>query len=118
MNTQSDAKPVAAAPLTTAAALPLVAWTGHLVGSAALAGELCTHPSVVWAMHALTAGTALICVACAVFGFVTLRKAHHSDAAVPVALRFGATLVIAIALANLLLIVWEGSYTEFMPTCR
>jgi hypothetical protein len=98
-----------------AAALPIVMWTVHLTGSAALAREQCTHSSVTWLLHGLTVVTGLVCIACALVGWSVWRGARGEANAV---FRFLGVLVVAIAVTNLLLIVWEGSYTPFLTSCH
>src|SRR2546423_3397314 len=58
----------------TATALPIGAWMVHLTGEAALVRLACEHRNVEWYMHALTAGTALICLACLAIGVTYARR--------------------------------------------
>ena len=102
--------------LMAAAALPIAAWMAHLAGSAAYANRLCSHPSAHWITDAFTAGTALICVGCGALGVIAWRRGSAPPRSE--AIRFLGVLVVFIAVTNLLVIVWEGSYTEFLSGCR
>jgi hypothetical protein len=99
-----------------AAGLPILAWTIHLTASAALAREQCTHDSVTWVLHGLTVGLGLVCIACGLIGLSVWRRAAREDAEGP--FQFIGVLVVAIAAVNLLVIVWEGSYTPFLTSCH
>lgn len=100
----------------TATVVPIIAWTVHLTGEAALVRYVCEHHNVEWTMHALTAGTALVCVVCLAIGLSYARR--PAGAAGNGAFRFLGVLAASVAFVNLLLIVWEGSYVPFLPLCR
>jgi hypothetical protein len=76
----------------------------------------CEHRNVEWYMHALTAGTALTCLACLAIGVTYARR--PADAPGNGAFRFLGVLAASVAFVNLLVIVWEGSYVPFLPLCR
>jgi len=99
-----------------AAVLPIAMWAVHLTGSAAIAHEQCTHSSLTWVLHGLTVVTGLVCIACGLVGWSVWRAARGEPA--HAAYQFLGVLVVAISVTNLLLIVWEGSYTEFLTSCH
>jgi hypothetical protein len=98
-----------------AAWISIFAWLVHQSGSAALVRQSCTHASAGWLLHGLTVITALICIGCGAIGLAALRKGRRVANST---LQFLGGLVAVIALANLVLILWEGSYTTFLPACR
>jgi hypothetical protein len=110
-NTNTEARPwyLSLPVLLLAIAVPIAAWIVHLGATSALVHEQCAHSSVEWVMHGLTAITALICLGCALIGVAAWRRAS---------LHFLGVLIVAVALTNLLVIVWEGSYTAFLSPCR
>ena len=109
MTTETRPRLLSVPVLMLAIAIPILAWIVHLGASAALVHESCTHSSVEWIMHGLTAVTALICIGCALIGVAAWRRS---------ALHFLGVLIVAVSLTNLLVIVWEGSYTAFLSPCR
>ena len=102
--------------LYAALGIPIVAWMAHLGLTAALAGESCTRSSLTWVMHGLTAGLALVCVGCGLIGLAAWR--HAPNGTEVTARRFLGGFVVAVAIANLVLILWEGSYTVALSPCR
>ena len=102
--------------LYAALGIPIVAWMVHLGLTASLAHKSCTQSSVTWVMHGLTAGLGLICVVCGVIGFAAHRRAPEGTEGT--AQRFLGGFVVAVAIANLVLILWEGSYTVALSPCR
>lgn len=102
--------------LYSAIAIPIAAWMAHLGLTASLAHESCTRSSVTWIMHALTAGLGLVCVGCGLIGFAAYRRAPEGTEGT--ARRFLGGFVVAVAIANLVLILWEGSYTVALSPCR
>ncbi|HTL87285.1 MAG TPA: hypothetical protein VL856_19035 [Acidimicrobiia bacterium] len=110
-NTNTEARPwyLSLPVLLLAIAVPIAAWIVHLGATSALVHEQCAHSSVEWVMHGLTAITALICLGCALIGVAAWRRPS---------LHFLGVLIVAVALTNLLVIVWEGSYTAFLSPCR
>jgi hypothetical protein len=99
-----------------ATVVPIGAWVVHLTGEASLVRLACEHRGYEWVMHALTAGTALVCLACLAYGVSIARRlvGESGNGAV----RFLGVLAASVAFVNLLLIVWEGSYVPFLPLCR
>jgi uncharacterized membrane protein len=102
--------------LWAALGVPIAAWTAHLSGTAALAHESCTRSNVTWIMHGITLGTALVCVICGLIGYVAYRRSPSGTEGA--ARRFLGGLIVAVAVVNLVLIVWEGSYTAVLSPCR
>lgn len=102
--------------LWSAVAISIGAWMTHLSLSAALVQQTCNHSNVRWTLHGLTVATALICVACIVIGVVQFRRSP----AVPGngAFHFLAGFAAVVAVTNLVLILWEGSYVTFLPSCH
>jgi hypothetical protein len=100
----------------TATVVPIGAWIVHLTGEASLVRLACEHRGYEWVMHALTVGTALVCLACLAYGVSIARR--PLEALGNGAFRFLGVLAASVAFVNLLLIVWEGSYVPFLPLCR
>jgi len=99
----------------TALVLPIGAWVAHLTTEAALVQYACDRTHVTWIMHAVTAATALVCVACLVVGVIYARR--PASATGNGAFRFLGALAATVAFVNLLLIVWEGAYVPFLSQC-
>jgi hypothetical protein len=102
--------------LYAALAIPIAAWMVHLGLTASLAGHSCGRSTVTWVMHALTAGLGLVCVGCGLIGFAAFRRAPEGTEGT--SLRFLGGFVVAVAVTNLVLILWEGSYTVVLSPCR
>ncbi len=100
----------------TATVVPIGAWMVHLTGEAALVRLACEHRDVEWVMHALTVGTALVCLACLAIGVTYARRPVSENG--NGAFRFLGVLAASVAFVNLLVIVWEGAYVPFLPLCR
>jgi hypothetical protein len=99
-----------------ATVVPIGAWMVHLTGEAALVRVTCEHRDIEWVMHALTAATALVCLACLAIGVSYARR--PAEAPGNGAFRFLGVLAASVAFVNLLVIVWEGAYVPFLPLCR
>jgi hypothetical protein len=102
--------------LWAAASVPIAAWIVHLSVTAALAHESCGRSNVTWIMHGITLVTALVCVGCGLIGVVAYRRPPR-DIESP-SRRFLGGLIVALAVVNLVLILWEGSYTAVLSPCR
>jgi hypothetical protein len=116
MSLGASRREVSTAVLGAALAVPILAWTVHLTASSALATQLCAHSSLRWALHGITAATALVCIGCGLVGVAAWRRVRDEPGRG--AVRFLGLLVAAVAVTNLVLILWEGSYTEFVPACQ
>jgi hypothetical protein len=103
-----------------AALVGIPAWMAHLVFEAAMVRFTDTHPGWEWTLHAATAVTALLTLAGIVICVDLLRRVEQDrrdapaaldDAASPVAVsRFLAVFGLLVGVANLALILAEGSY--------
>jgi hypothetical protein len=87
-------------------------WAVHLVGEASLVRLAQKHSGVVWAMHALTAGTALVTLVALLLSIRYARwdDAHEGDGTPAGRTRFLGLLGVIFNVANLLLILAEGLY--------
>lgn len=106
-------------------------WMAHLVAEASLARVSCQHPSLRWAMNAITlvtaAGTVLALVWCAqmVAGSRALEPApaggpaHDAQEGSDLLTRerFLGLFGLAVGAISLLLILWEGSYVVALSSC-
>jgi hypothetical protein len=92
------------------------AWMIHLSAVASLVELSRTSGWAVAAMDALTVATAAVCVAVIVAGAVVLRRCRRpEDDGSPVGRSaFLALLAVILGAANLLLIVFEGSYVHLI----
>jgi hypothetical protein len=99
-------------------------WLVHLVGTASLPEHTCTSGGGDWAMHALTAATALPTLLAILYCLRVAREAPSAEpyaeaaATVPARTRFLALFGALTAAISLALILLEGSYVLFIDACR
>jgi hypothetical protein len=109
----------------TAAGIGIPAWIAHLVFEAAMVRFTDVHHGWEWTLHAATALTALVTLAGMAVCFDLYRRAervrrtsppvNEDDDASDVALsRFLGLVGVFIGIANLALILAEGSYVIFV----
>jgi hypothetical protein len=110
--------PVAQFLVWSALVVPIGAWTVHIILIASLAHLSCSHPGLHWVMHASTAALALITIAAMAVAWHYARLPNGEDAGSATAsLRFLSHVALIVGAANLLLILVEGSYVVFLPSC-
>jgi hypothetical protein len=87
-------------------------WAVHIVGEASLVRLAQLHPNVVWAMHALTAVTALVTLVALLISLHYARwdDAHEGDGTPAGRTRFLGLLGVIFNVVNLMLILLEGLY--------
>jgi hypothetical protein len=87
-------------------------WAVHLVGEASLVRLSQLHPGTVWAMHALTAGTALVTLVALALSIHYARwdDAREGDGTPAGRTRFLGLLGVIFNVTNLVLILFEGLY--------
>jgi hypothetical protein len=98
--------------------VPILAWTVHMVGCAALIEYTCEHPGARWVLHGLTISLALVTIVCIAIAW---RSAHLPNGEEAVStranLRFLAHMALIVGIANLMLIGAEGLYVLFFSSC-
>jgi hypothetical protein len=87
-------------------------WAVHLTGEASLVRLAQLHPGVVWAMHGLTAFTALVTFIALLISIHYARwdDAHEGDGTPAGRTRFVGLLGVLFNVVNLMLILLEGLY--------
>jgi hypothetical protein len=109
----------------SAVLIGIPAWIAHLVFEAAMVPFTGTHPGWEWTLHAATAVTAVVTLAGMAVCYDLFRRAERARRAAPpaaqddessaVALsRFLGLLGLFVGVANLALILAEGSYVIFV----
>jgi hypothetical protein len=96
------------------------AWTVHLLFEAAFVKFTCTSHGWVWAMHLVTAVTALATVAAMALAWRLLRISRDADEAAADAggrLQFLGYAGLLIGAINLALILLEGADVVFLHRC-
>ncbi len=127
LDVQTDERPMALIGWA-AVGVPLLAWMGHLVFSAAYAAyagrdrigpsSACTHGIAVWPLHLGTAVGALFCLASlAAAAFVHHQRNGTGSGGLSSQYRFLGLLGIASSVFNLALILGEGSVVPFLHAC-
>lgn len=98
---------------------PIAAWAVHLVTDTALVRLSCLHPGAVWAMHAVTALTALATVVAMVMAWSMVRDNRDDEGrGTPSGrTRFLGLFALIVGGFNLALILLEGSYVAIIRTC-
>lgn len=97
--------------LWSAVAVPIAAWMAHLSAVASLVGLTNDRPDVKWVIHGLTIGLTLVCVLLGVLIWPFVNRPESS-------VRFLARLALSSVVANIILILWEGSYVLFLSPHR
>lgn len=98
----------------------IVAWMTHLVFLASFARYACTTHRM-WVSHLVTGSTALATVGAMVLAYAYERAGANADPdadSVAGRLRFLGQFGLLVGAANLALILLEGSYVVFIPSCR
>jgi hypothetical protein len=87
-------------------------WAVHITGEASLVRLAQLHPGVVWAMHGLTAFTALVTIIALLLSIRYARwdDAHEGDGTPAGRTRFLGLLGVIFNVVNLMLILLEGLY--------
>jgi hypothetical protein len=107
----------------TAALIGIPAWIAHLIFEAAMTPYTTAHPGWRWTMHLATVVTALVTIAGMTICFDLMRAANRGappgrldadDASAANLSRFLGTFGLLIGVANLALILMEGSYVIFV----
>jgi hypothetical protein len=95
------------------------AWAAHLMGQAAFVRYACNDPGWHWALHLMTAVTAVPTVVGLVICLgIARRVTEGEDAGTPPGrTRFLALLAAFTAAISLALILLEGSYVLFISSC-
>jgi hypothetical protein len=95
------------------------AWAAHLMGQAAFVRYACNDPEWHWALHLMTAVTAVPTIAGMVICLGMARRIADAEDAgtAPGRTRFLALLAAFTAAISLALILLEGSYVLFISSC-